>query len=137
MRINFTRVLITRLAALALITACGFQVPAQVATTDRSVRLVSGLISGIANGQSIHATLANLVPMGANNPDAITFNAILTLYDERGSVVAQSERAADPARQVSLVRYKSRGDSLPGGRKDWSRSSIRGAEVVCQWVGRG
>ena len=98
MRIYFTRVLITRLAALALIVACVFQVPAQAAKTDvladGSVRfLFNGISAGIANGQSIHATLANLVPTGANRPDPITFSAILTLYDERGSVVAQSERA--------------------------------------------
>jgi hypothetical protein len=96
-RINFTRIL-ARLSALALIAACVFQVPAQAATTDvpadGSVRsLFIGISAGIANGQSIRATLANLVPTGANRLDTITFSAILTLYDERGSVVAQSERA--------------------------------------------
>jgi hypothetical protein len=97
-RINFTRILIIRLTALVLIAACVFQVPAQAATTevpaDGSVRsLFNGISAGIADGQSIRATLANLVPTGANRLDTITFSAILTLYDERGSVVAQSERA--------------------------------------------
>ena len=98
MRISFVRTLITRLAALALIAACVFQVPAQAATTDvqadGSVRfLFNGISTGIANGQSIRGTLANLVPTGANRLDTVTFSAILMLYNERGSVVAQSERA--------------------------------------------
>src|SRR5262245_24558461 len=99
MRINFVnRTLITRLAAMTLIAVCLFQLPAQAATTstlaeDKWVDVSSfhwGV--GIANGQSMRATLANLVPSGPDEIGPIVIGASLILFDERGGAVAQSEK---------------------------------------------
>lgn len=100
MRINFTRrAPITRLAALALVAVCLFQVPAQAATNGTGAqgteRILIGIHwgYGIANGQSIRATLANLVPTGPNGDGVIIIDASLNIYDELGRVVAQTENS--------------------------------------------
>ena len=46
---------------------------------------------GIANGQSLRATLTNLLPTGPDERDPVVISAQLTLFDEHYSVVAQTE----------------------------------------------
>jgi len=95
---SIKRIVITLLAALTLIAACLCQPPAQAATSlpvdqkGEHIDLLSfhwGI--GIANEQSIRATLANLVPAGVDPTNTISVGATLILYDERGRVAAQSE----------------------------------------------
>jgi hypothetical protein len=101
MIIDFTRrTLTTRLAALALIGVCLFQLPAQAATTRSvnhggEIELLSwsfGVVA-IADGQSVRATLANSAPTALDENGPVVIGASLILYDERGSVVAQGEQA--------------------------------------------
>jgi hypothetical protein len=73
----------------------GISQPATTCTVDR--RSVDDLVGwnfgpvGIANEQSVHATLTNLLPTGPDERDPVVISAQLTLFDEHGTVVAQTE----------------------------------------------
>ncbi|HEV8487022.1 MAG TPA: hypothetical protein VGV87_25985 [Blastocatellia bacterium] len=126
MRINFIqRTLITRLAALSLIAVCLCQLPAQAATNRSGDR--KGQIDvlsfhwgvGVANEQSMLATLANLVPTGPDENDPVVIGASLILYDERGEVVGQTEKAQIPPKffyrfNISRNAIPRRGDRNTG-----------------------
>ena len=98
MRINFTCRTFAGQLALSLTAIWLFQLQAPAATTStmtqRTERILLGIhwIHGIANEQSVRATVANLVPTGADGNNVVTIEASLNIYDEHGSVVAQTER---------------------------------------------
>src|SRR5262245_31807135 len=96
MRISFiNRTLVTRSAALALITVCLTLSKAHAQSCCQIKEWVFGVELppiGIANGQSARATLVSLVPTGPDGGDPVVIGASLILFDERGGAVAQSEK---------------------------------------------
>ena len=102
-----------------------FQLPAPAATTStipqRTERILLGIhwIHGLANEQSVRATVANLVPAGANGNNVVTIEASLSIYDEHGTVVAQTERTQiRPGKfhsfDIHRIAIGSRGDERTG-----------------------
>jgi hypothetical protein len=131
MLINFTRnTQISRLVALALLAVCLVQLPTQAARAAEGGSVASytqtfTLLVGIAPGQTLRLSLANLIKLEGREEDPVEVSARAVLYDERGVVIAQTEATTVPLDWIRPFDFDREAILLPG-EGETGRLQVRG-----------
>jgi len=117
-----------RWTTLALLTICLFQLPIQTAEAARTntiaaqapppVNISDPLVFitsvGIARGQTLRTTVANLVKLEGREQDPVEVSARVLLYDANGVVIAQTEARTVPIDSMRSFDFNREAIPLPG-----------------------
>jgi len=131
MHSNSTRhALINQLAGLALLAVCLAQLPTQVARAAEGGSVASytqtfTLLVGIAPGQMLRLSLANLIKLEGREEDPVEVSARALLYDERGVVIAQTDPTTVPLDWIRAFDFDREAILLPG-EGETGRLQVRG-----------
>jgi uncharacterized protein YcfL len=119
---------INQLVALALLALCLFQLPTQTAEATSTntiaaqapppVNIVDAVAFitpvGIARGQTLRTTVANLVKLEGREQDPVEVSARVLLYDAQGVVIAQTEARTVPIDWMQTFDFNREAIPLPG-----------------------
>lgn len=125
-----------------LLAVCLFQLPTQVARAAANARPIVDItitqvfLVGIAPGQTLRASLANLSKLEGREQDPVEVSARVLLYDAQGVVIAQTEARTVPIDWTRSFDFSREAIPLPGERGT-GRLQVRAAlEVRCTNVDR-
>jgi hypothetical protein len=113
---------------LALLALRLFQLPTQIAEATRAntfaaqapppVNIVDPVAFigpvGIARGQTLRTTIANLIKLEGREQDPVEVSARVLLYDAQGIVIAQTEARTVPIDGMRSFDFNREAISLPG-----------------------